>query len=93
MEVEQLRQRAEELCRRHRIPRTEPVKHARADVVDAAAKKPDHRAMRFGLLVWLLLAPGIAAPLCYVIAKAAKLHLDPHVLEFVLGPLGPIVER
>lgn|GEM_PF-1808658 len=91
MGAEELRQRAEELCKRHRIPQTAPIGKERERLVDLAKTKPDHRAMRFGLLVWALLAPGIAAPLCYTLARATGIHLRPNVAEFILGPLGPLV--
>lgn len=91
MASEELRQRSEELCRRHRIPQTSPIGKAREAVVDAAELKPDHRAMRFGLLVWALIVPGIGAPMAYTLAKATGLHRAPNVAEFILGPLGPLV--
>ena len=91
MGCEESRQRAEALCARHRIPQTSPIATERAALVEAAATKPDHRAMRFGLLIWALIAPGIAAPLLYTLARATQVYKDPGVAEFILGPLGPLV--
>ena len=90
-EAEQLRQRSEELCRRHSIPQTAPIGQGRESLVDLCETKPDHQAMQFGMFVWALIVPGLGAPLCYLLAQATGLPQKPNVAEFILGPLGPIV--
>ncbi len=89
--AEDLRQRGEQLCLAHRIPKTSPVASAREEVVRAAEDKPELDAMKFGALVWVLMAPGLGAPICYLIAGAAGLYRNPNPVEFALGPLGWLV--
>jgi hypothetical protein len=85
------RRQKEGLCLEHRIPQTSGVGSARHSVLDAARQKPDNRAMNTGILIWALMAPTMGAPLAWALAKSQELHLEPNALEFVLGPLGPLV--
>src|SRR6185436_14088170 len=80
---EQERRSCEDLCRRHRIPDTGPIRAARAAVVAAAERKPDLPALYFGLFLAGLASLVLGAPL---VQSAA------HLLRG-LGPAGWIVGR
>lgn len=60
---EEQRRADAELCRRHGIPSLDPIAGGRRRVVGAAHRKPEHEPMRFGLLLWGLLACVLGAPL------------------------------
>ncbi len=90
LQAEQEKRQSEELCVRHRIPNTEPIAAARGELVEAAAEKPDLLPMRAGFVMWLLMAPALGAPIAFTLAQLLRLHENPGVAEFLLGPLGPI---
>jgi hypothetical protein len=89
--AEEARQKAEELCRTHSIPQTQPVQSGRAALVALAATKPDHRAMILGVVVWFIMSWAMGAPLAHMLARALSLDKRPNVFELVLGPGGFLV--
>ncbi len=60
---EEQRQRIVDLCRHHGTPDLEPIGRARDGVVAAARAKPEQTPLQFGLLLWVLLAFVLGAPL------------------------------
>jgi hypothetical protein len=78
-------------CVRHRIPEYSSMESARRSVVSESDKKPSWPAMKFGMLAWALMAPALGAPICWTIAKAFDLHLDPNWIELALGPAAPVL--
>ncbi|MGM0558175.1 MAG: hypothetical protein ACQEVA_17455 [Myxococcota bacterium] len=82
---------AESDCVRHRIPEYGSMESARRSVVAESEQKPDWSAMKFGMLAWALMAPALGAPICWTLAKAFDLHLNPNWLEMALGPGAPIL--
>lgn len=89
--VEQERQRSEEICRRHRIPQTDPVGSARMSLNEISKTKPDLMPMRVGFVLWAMIVPGLGAPLCYSLARLLQAHKQPGALDFILGTLAPVV--
>ncbi len=87
---ESQRLKEEQLCVRHRIPEQGPLEAARKQVVEAAERKPDDEPMRAGLILWVLLAPVVAAPLCHAVAYYFRLHEEPNWFEPLLGPFAPL---
>ncbi len=84
---EALRRAGEELCGRHRIPDTAPVRSARTALAAAAARKPDLPALKFGLLLTALMSLALGAPL----AESAAWLLDGTGLAFVLGTWDAVI--
>lgn len=77
-DAEEQRRRGEDLCRRHRVPRKDPLSEARERVVKAAEAKPDCGPQWVGLAAWALQLPATGAFLSALLA--AK-----------LGILAPVV--
>ncbi|HKH48729.1 MAG TPA: hypothetical protein VKM72_29030 [Thermoanaerobaculia bacterium] len=73
---EQARRACEDLCRKHRIPDTGPVRAAREAVAAAAERKPDLPPLHFGLVLIGLLSLVLGAPIAQSVA-------------YLLGSLGP----
>jgi hypothetical protein len=89
--AEEARHKAEELCRVHSIPQTQPVQQGRAALVALAATKPDHRPMILFSALWLCMAAAMGAPLAHALARALALDKKPNIFEILLGPGGFIV--
>jgi len=88
---ETARRERQAACLSHGIPdAARPIHAAREGVVEEGRAKPDLAPLRLGLLVWALLAPVLAAPLAWALARALRLDQDPGVAELLLGPLGPL---
>jgi hypothetical protein len=85
------RGKKEAICQRHRIPKTNQVGSTRKAVVEEGRAKPELSAMNTGLVFWACMAPVMGAPIAWAVAKALDLHLNPNAVEFVLGPLGPLI--
>lgn len=60
---EERRRRQEAHCVVHRVPETSALERARLVVVEAADGKADLGPMRWGFLLWLMLAPALGAPI------------------------------
>lgn len=89
--TEEQRQRSEDICRAHRIPQTSPIASQREALVAHIATKPELNPMRFGAALWILMSPALAAPVIWGIARGLGLHQRQNVVEFIFGPLGPII--
>lgn len=88
---EEQRQRSEDICRAHRIPQTSPIGTAREQLVELMETKPELNPMRFGAALWVLMAPALAAPVIWGIARGVGLNQRQNIVEFIFGPLGPII--
>jgi len=80
---EEERRRCEDLCRRHRIPETAPVRSARRAVAAAAERKPDLRPLQLGFALVLAMAPVLGAPL----SEAVAYLRDPGWIATLFGRL------
>lgn len=85
---EEQRRRAEDLCRRHRLPDTGPVRSARAALAAAAARKPDLPPLKVGLVIVALMSLALGSPLA---ESAAWLIGGRGPLALVLGGLGALI--
>jgi len=81
----------ERLCTRHKIPDTSPIAHARESVVAAVRQMPDLLPMNLGLVVWTALAAVFGSMVPWAVSMYFGLPARPGVMEFILGPLGPLL--
>lgn len=85
---EEERRSREAVARRHSVPATGNLGTARHRVLEAARRRPDETPIRFGMILWFLLAPILGAPLAHALAYALDLHRHPNWVEPLLGPGG-----
>jgi hypothetical protein len=90
-EAERTRIGQEQQCVQETIPDSAVLAARRADVVEAVRKKPDLGPMRVAVLLTLVMGFALGAPIPYLVARSAELHIEPDWKDAIVGYGGWLI--